>query len=145
MNTIHAPRPSAPSVTQKISSPSVSVFWLDQDQIRNRLKTAIQRLAQTHPEIEEVWLFGSLARGDAVPGSDADLIVVLSDTRLSFLDRFAHYQPDFCGIGVDVLAYTRAELAQMQAQGNAFLRQARAEGVCLFQQANIAEAGGLEA
>ena len=140
MNTIHALRQSAPSVTQEISSPSVSVFWLDRNQIRHRLKMAVQRLAQTHPEIEEVWLFGSLARGDATPGSDADLMVVLSDTRLAFLDRCAHYQPEFCGIGVDVLAYTLAELAQMRAEGSVFLRQVRAEGVCLFRRVNRPEA-----
>jgi predicted nucleotidyltransferase len=143
MNTTHVQRQSAPLVTQEISSPSVSVFWLDLNQIRHRLKVAVQQLAQTHPEIEEVRLFGSLARGDAVPGSDADLIVVLSDTQLPFLDRFAHYQPDFCGIGVDVLAYTRAELAQMRADGNVLLRQAWAEGVCLFQRTNSTEAGSL--
>ena len=140
MSTTRALRQSAPSVTQEISSPSVSVFWLDQSQVRHRLKAAVQRLAQAHPEIEEVWLFGSLARGDATPGSDADLMVVLSDSRLHFLDRFVHYQPDFCGIGVDVLAYTRAELAQMRAEGSVFLRQARAEGVCLFRRANSTEA-----
>lgn len=89
-------------------------------------------LAETHPEIEEVWLFGSLARGDAVPGSDADLLIVLGDCQLPFLDRSVHYQPDFCGVGVDVLAYTREELARMEADGNAFLSQARAEGIRLF-------------
>jgi predicted nucleotidyltransferase len=84
--------------------PSAKVFWLDLDQIRNCLKEAAIRLGETHPEIETIWLFGSLARGDAVPGSDADLLIVLTDSPFSFLDRCVHYQPDFCGIGVDVLA-----------------------------------------
>lgn len=97
------------------------------------LKRAVERLAKRYPEIEQVWLFGSLARGDAVPGSDADLLVVLTDSQLPFLDRSVRYQPDFCGVGVDVLAYTRAELASLQAEGHAFLRQAQAEGICLFQ------------
>jgi hypothetical protein len=92
-------------------------------------------MAASHPEVEEVWLFGSLARGDAVPGSDADLLVVLSETTLRFLDRFVAYQPGDCGIGVDVLAYTRAELAEMVASGNSFVRTAQAEGICLFRRA----------
>jgi predicted nucleotidyltransferase len=91
------------------------------------------RLAEKHPEIEEVWLFGSLARGDAVPGSDADLLVVLSDSPYPFLERSVRYQPDFCGLGADVLAYTRTELAQMQAGGNDFLRRAQTEGICLVR------------
>lgn len=47
--------------------PSAKVFWLDLDQIWNCLEEAAIRLGGTHPEIETIWLFGSLARGDAVP------------------------------------------------------------------------------
>ena len=124
---------NAPSPIQKTSSSFVKVFWLNLNQVRTRLKQSAERLAENHPEIEEVWVFGSLARGDAVPGSDADVLIVLSDSALPFLDRSAHYQPDFCGVGVDVFAYTRAEIAQMQHDGRAFLRRAQAEGVCLFR------------
>jgi predicted nucleotidyltransferase len=111
----------------------VSVYWLNQKQLRTHLKEAVQRLAQRHPEIDEVWLFGSLARGDAVPGSDADLLIVLEESTLPFLARSVHYQPDFCGVGVDTLVYTRAELAAMQAEDNPFLRQIQSERVLLCQ------------
>lgn len=103
--------------------------------MRANLQAAVAKLAQKHPEIEEVWLFGSLARGEAMPGSDADLLLVLTDSNCSFRDRYAVYQPDFPGVGVDVFAYTRAEIAQMQADGNPFLRRALAEGVALFTRA----------
>jgi predicted nucleotidyltransferase len=92
----------------------------------------VHRLAKHHPEIEEVWLFGSLARGDAVPGSDADLLIVLRHSPLSFLARSAHYQPDFCGVGVDTLAYTRAELVAMQSDNNPFLSQVQSEWLQLY-------------
>lgn len=97
------------------------------------LKQAVQRLAMRHPEIEEVWLFGSLARGEAVPGSDADIVIVLAESTLPFLQRCAYYQPDFYGVGVDVLAYTQAELISMQAAGNLFLQRVQSEWVCLFR------------
>jgi predicted nucleotidyltransferase len=134
MTTTPGPRQNAPSAIQSSSSPSASVYWLNLDQIRRDLKKAVERLAHKHTEIEEVWLFGSLARGDAVPGSDADLLVLLRDSRSSFLDRMAQYQPDFCGVGVDVFAYTQAEVAGMRAEGNSFLERAQAEGVRLFQR-----------
>ena len=134
MSSTLAAKPSALSVIQQRSSPSVSVFWLKLDEIREALKAAATRLMEQHPEIEEVWLFGSLACGDAVPGSDADLLVVLSDSTYPFLERSVRYQPDFYGVGVDVLAYTRAELMQMQGDGNDFLRRARAEGICLVRR-----------
>ncbi len=140
MTTTPRPKQNAPLPIQQTSSPSVSVFWLNLDQVRTNLERTTERLAEKHPEIEEIWLFGSLARGDAVPGSDADLLVVLSNSRLSFLDRSAYYQPDFCGVGVDVLAYTRAELASQQAEGYVFLQQVQVEGICLFQHSKATPA-----
>ena len=134
MTTTLAPRQSGPSVVQVTYSPSAKVCWLNLDQARKALQAAVERLAAKHPEIEEIWLFGSLARGDAVPGSDADLLVVLSSTQHRFLDRLALYQPESCGLGLDVFAYTRAEIERMQASGNRFVHQALAEGVCILRQ-----------
>ena len=37
------------------------------EQVRTCLKQAVRSLVERHPEIEAVWLYGSLARGDAVP------------------------------------------------------------------------------
>ena len=45
------------------------------------------RLQQRHAEIERIVLFGSLARGDAVPGSDADLLLVRERSGTPFLQR----------------------------------------------------------
>jgi uncharacterized protein len=139
MSTTRRQKPDERSPIHQTSSPSVSIFWLDQEKVRTCLAQAITRLATTHPEIEEVWLFGSLARGDAVPGSDADLLIVLRDSQVPFLDRSARYQPDFCGLGVDVLAYTRAELASLAAEGRFLLQQAKAEGMSLFRRSDHPE------
>ena len=89
-----------------------------------------------HPEISEAWLFGSLARGQAVPGSDADVLLVLKDCDLPFLERAAHYQPEFCGVGVDLFAYTRKELEQMEGAGHQFLERVKTERVYLFKRRN---------
>lgn len=135
MTTIRPQKQSAPSSIQRRSLPSVSVFWLNVPQVVACLKEAATTLATAHPEIEEVWLFGSLARGEAVPGSDADLLIVLSASSANFLDRAVRYLPGFCGVGVDVLAYTRAELAEMLEAGHSILAQVRTEGVCLYRKA----------
>jgi predicted nucleotidyltransferase len=139
MTTTPDQKQNVPSPIQRRSSPSVSVSWLNVDQVRARLRQAVERLVQSQPEIEEVWLFGPLALGDAVPGCDADLLVVLSGSQEAFLDRSVRYQPNFCGIGVDVLAYTRDEVTRMEAEGNRLLRQAMAEGICLFRRLGKAD------
>ena len=134
MSTTRARQPQVPSVIRETSSPSVSVFWLDIQQVRRRLRDAARQLGIAHPEIEEVWLFGSVARGEAVPGSDADLLVVLESSELAFPERSGRYQPEFCGIGTDVLAYTRAELVCMRAEGNPFLQEIESERRLLWKR-----------
>ena len=94
--------------------------------------TAIARqMKATHPEIEQVLLFGSLARGEAVPGSDADLLVILSSAAQPFIERIPRYLPTGVPLGVDVFPYTREEIARLLAEGNHFIRQAMQEGITL--------------
>jgi predicted nucleotidyltransferase len=84
-----------------------------------------------HPEIEQVLLFGSLARGEGVPGSDADLLLILSSSDETMLERIPRYLPQGLTLGVDVFPYTRAEIAAMLDEGNLFIRQVLAEGLTL--------------
>jgi hypothetical protein len=57
----------------------VRVFRLDRAGTISRLRQRACELLQQRPEVLEVRLFGSLGRGDAAPGSDADLFIVLRD------------------------------------------------------------------
>ena len=81
-----------------------------------------------HPEVERAVLFGSLQRGDAVPGSDADVLAVVAATGLPFPERAAAYRPEGVGVPVDLFVYTRAELEDMVAVGNLLVSRALAEG-----------------
>ena len=95
------------------------------------LRAAVRQMRATHPEIEEVWLFGSLARDQAVPGSDADLLLILTDASEDFLSRIPCYLPQGLPLDVDVFPYTRAEIETALEEGHPFIRQALAEGVLL--------------
>jgi predicted nucleotidyltransferase len=99
--------------------------------VLEELRTAARRMRTSHPEIEQVLLFGSLARDHAVPGSDADLLLILSSSDVPLLERIPRYMPAGLSVGVDVFPYTRAEIASMQAAGNLFIQQALAEAVAL--------------
>jgi hypothetical protein len=109
----------------------VSITWFDAPRVREELLRSVRELTREHPEIQRVVLFGSLAAGRPVPGSDADLLVILEDSDRPFLDRIPLYVPAGCSVGVDVFPYTVRELEAMQAAGNAFLRDALA-GLELF-------------
>lgn len=114
--------------TPKVSSSSLKVFWLNRKETTRRLQIAMKALKERHPEIGRAVLFGSLERGDAVPGSDADVLVVLSATDLTVDERAAVYRPEGVGIPVDLFVYTRTELDGMLADGNRFVGRALAEG-----------------
>jgi predicted nucleotidyltransferase len=115
----------------ELSSASVRIFWLDKETTLRKLKAAVRRMKATHPEIEQVLLFGSLARDEAVPGSDADLLLILSSASEVFLERIPRYLPEGLPVGVDVFPYTRAEISAMLDEGNLFIRQALADGIPL--------------
>ena len=127
MNTTREQKQSVRSTTPARSSASVKVFWLDRPLLLKSLRNAARTLSERHPEIERIVLFGSLAREDAVPGSDADLLIVVSHSNEAFLERTVRYRP----ADVDVVAYTREELAALLKAGNSFVRQALREGVVL--------------
>ncbi|MBI4311249.1 MAG: nucleotidyltransferase domain-containing protein [Chloroflexi bacterium] len=79
-------------------------------------------------------LFGSYARGDADEYSDIDLIIV-ADTERKFVTRFEDFWPLLNAIHkhVDLLVYTPAELAELVAQDRAFITDALAEGVVVYE------------
>ncbi len=116
------------------SSGSVTVIWLDRERVTAAVNEAARRLAGDKPEISKIILFGSLARGDAVPGSDADVLIVLSTSRRRFLNRIPEYTLSDVPVGVDIFPYTEKELSRMLAEGNPFIRQAVSEGIILFER-----------
>ncbi len=132
MNTTPERKRNAHWQTPRRSSTSVKVFWLDRSRLMERLNRVARTLGDRHPEIESIYLFGSLARGDAVPGSDADLLIVVSHSVDAFRDRPARYQTTGVGVGVDEVVYTREELDALLETGNEFARRAMREGVRLF-------------
>lgn len=86
--------------------------------------------------IEQVILFGSLARGDYTARSDADICVILrgDDPRRS-MDRIPEYLAAFSGapVPVDVLVYTRAEVERMRREGRQFVRDILKQGITLAE------------
>jgi predicted nucleotidyltransferase len=113
---------------------SVRIFWLDKPKILACLHEAATHLAEARPEIAAVWLFGSLARGDAVPGSDADVLIVLDSSPKPFHERGVDYRLERCGVGVDVLVYTREEFERLPESSPRFYRTVLAEHLVLYER-----------
>lgn len=115
---------------------SVEVTWLDRPAVLEATRKAVQALALRRPEVLRIILFGSMARGDAVPGSDVDLLIVLTESDRPFLERISQYRPTGIPIGVDVFPYTDQELTKMLEEDNGFIKQALEDGTTLFDRAS---------
>ena len=96
------------------------IRFLDRDRVLEELREAVSRLKGERREVVSVYLFGSLARGDYSGGSDADILVVVEDTPLPFVDRIIEYRRYFldCSVPVDVLVYPRKELEERDPFGD---------------------------
>jgi uncharacterized protein len=100
------------SVVHVRSSASVKIISLDTDEVITRLRKKAREALELNKEIVSVWLFGSLARGEALPGSDADILIVLKRSELQFSSRIDQFSDQFSNVGVpvDVLPVTTSEL-----------------------------------
>jgi predicted nucleotidyltransferase len=124
------------SVEECYRGRNVRVFRLDREGVIARLRERARDLLEQRVDVVEVRLFGSLARGEAHPGSDADLFIVLRDGAGSFLDRLTPLARMFEGVGVgcDVIAFTESEARALRTRDDAFSRAVLHEGLILATQ-----------
>ena len=115
------------------SFPSVKITYFDKQAVWEALRKYLEQVEREYPEVGKVILFGSLARGEGVPGSDIDLLIILREsTSTPILERIPKYMPLCFPVGVDVFAYTEQELEEMKRQGNPFVRKVLEEGIEVF-------------
>lgn len=110
------------------SLPSVRVLSPDWRKVFLGLEDWAKALAGADPNVLGVLLYGSLARGDYAPGSDADLIVVVTDSSYRPGERAYHLPPLRLPICHEILVYTEGELSRLQQEDLPFVRRALAEG-----------------
>jgi predicted nucleotidyltransferase len=99
------------------------------------LRSLAAQLGAERPEIVEIRLFGSLARGERNPHADADVLIVLKRSDLPARDRVPVYKPSGSPVPMDLTVSTLEELERERAAGNRFIRRILAESVVLYARA----------
>jgi len=115
---------------QQISSGSVKIISLNRTELLTQLRHITRRIKTAHDNVQDIRVFGSVARGDYVGTSDVDILIILAEPTVeNFIERpLTFYRYFTLAIGVDLLVYTAAELER----GNAFLTQIYAESQSIF-------------
>lgn len=113
------------------SSSSAGALYLDRDRRIDELRVAACRAAARLPLLESVILFGSLVSGIPTPRSDADLLVVVSDSnhrepRDRVPEVLRALMPLPCP--VDLFVLTSAELDRYACEGHPLVREAQERG-----------------
>jgi predicted nucleotidyltransferase len=115
----------------------VSVFSLD----RAGVEAAVHKLVETRyapdPRILAVALFGSFARGDAVPGSDVDLLVLLDRDERRAHERIPDLLPGGFPVGIDILPWTRPEFEDRLSRRERLVMLILKEGRILLDRCGI--------
>jgi predicted nucleotidyltransferase len=130
--------PRLPSVYVRRSCGSSRVTYLNRDRAIEQLRLLAGRLFEERDDVQEVRLFGSLARREAVPGSDADILIVLRNHKEPrWFDRIAEFADAFSDtdIPVEVFPYTRAELKRLAESGSGLVKAAES-GIRLAPRGN---------
>ncbi|MBA7555901.1 hypothetical protein ES705_48593 [subsurface metagenome] len=108
---------------------SVKVFWLEHEQLVEEIHKVARGIGKEDENILKIILFGSLAERRGVPGSDADILIILESDDKPFMDRIAEWSERFSiDFPVEIFPYAEKELNNPIAQG------AVKSGITLFER-----------
>ena len=117
------------------SSDSVKISWFDYESVWKAVGRFAEELLSRFDEVERIIVFGSLARGESVPGSDVDLLIILRESHLPFPDRIPIFMPrEPFPVAVDGFPYTADEIERMLREGNWFIKRALEEGIVVRER-----------
>ncbi len=93
----------------------------------------VRRIVEVlHPR--RVVLFGSLARGEARPGSDIDLLVIAESSEPRYRRAIPLYEAlSDIPVPMDIIVYTPEEVEEWSGVRQAFVTTALREGIVLYE------------
>ena len=114
----------------------MNLTWTTPREEAEALSPVLERL-RSHFMPEQIWLFGSRGEGRGRPGSDFDLLLVMSDDAPS-----EHLQPAVAwhavkdlGLPIDIVPCTRSEFEEEKTELDSLPRAAMTRGRLLSVRA----------
>ncbi|MDP2754045.1 MAG: nucleotidyltransferase domain-containing protein [Nitrospirota bacterium] len=111
------------------SSNSVRVFWLKQEELIREINRVAGEVGEKNKNVSKIVLFGSLAEKRAIPGSDADILILLKKDDKPFAERIVEWLEKFqLDFPVEVFPYIKKE------EDNPIVLEAIKKGITLFER-----------
>jgi uncharacterized protein len=123
---------SGVSIMLKRSSPSVKITFANREQILRALESLVKTWVKKYPEIEKIILFGSYARGDYFPGSDVDVLIIITESNKRALERIPSFYPSSFPCDIDIFPYTKKEIERLMKDPHGLVHRALSEGRQLY-------------
>ena len=125
-----------PVKQQKKLSNSVKIKFFNACKIIEELKLISQDILKEDSNVIGIYLFGSIIRETYVPGSDADILIVLKDDKRRVKDRIPKFLRYFlsASIATDIFPYTEKELNDMISSNNSFITNIWREKIVLTEK-----------
>jgi len=117
------------SFVREESLNSVRVFWLEQDRLIKMIRNTARKIGKKNKNVKKIILFGSLAEKRGVPGSDADILIILEKDDIPFMNRIGEWLEKFSlDFPLEVFPYSENELQNPIAQ------KALEKGIVLYER-----------
>jgi len=114
-----------------LAAPSITALAGLRGELIRRLREGLSEW----PDLKGAWLFGSVARGDAVEGSDMDVLLVADDLESPDLhDRIGRIQADaqsWTGNVLQLVEHSPASWQKLVAAKNPLVAEVRRDGIAL--------------
>ena len=95
------------------SSGSVKAFYLDKEVVVQRLREVSEEAFAVFPELREIRLFGSLAKGEHTGLSDVDVFIVIESEQknpLEMVRPYFSFFSDRMDVAIDLIVATHADM-----------------------------------
>ncbi len=94
--------------------------WPAPPEVDAALRAWARDLVASDSAVVAVGYFGSYARGDWGPGSDLDVVILVTSSDAPFVRRIAPGDATLLPVPTDVLTYTLDEWRELTARGGRF-------------------------
>ena len=105
------------------------LVWPSLPQVDRAARAWAERQASAREGVVAIGYFGSYARRAYGPGSDLDLVAIVSESERPFIERASEWDLDGIPVPADLLVYTVEEWRRLQAEGGRFARTLAAQTV----------------